>query len=490
MSPPHLRAVSVLEVSEPAVWAEVQAVVGEHLGESLSPLRRIVLPSFERGGLQTLQRQGVSVLVRGARRSRQEAEAARAELADVVARLSWRAKPVLFSAQRHAHLGVAIGLHAWDPESDAGSVRELLGAGLMEALPELESRYRLHPDLPPPPPLTYAFEEAVMAETEDLPAARPGPVALLHDAAALAAAIEHAAPRRTLSGALARADSRKVGTRLASSAVSERGLEADDRWSRALRALDALGAVSTDAVTRELHLDLGLDELLAGSAEDAVDRLIHRLIDPDLHAAVPAVRAALREAGDGAVDTTIWLDLLREQDRRVLFPPWRRDGVEIYPQHEGEVARPYDEAGWEEIETRQLKRLLSMLERMGVIRVAPGVFAGTPEGRRWARAEAPPPPPVWVSSDLEIIVPPDAITPWERFQLERLSRCLGREVADRYKLEREGLTRWLVSHDLDEALSLLQRRALALPPGVVETLRTWAAHATRVVLVRGVILDA
>lgn len=489
MSPARaLRAVSVVEVADPGVWPELEALVGEHLAEPLSPTRRIVRPSFEKAGMAALARQGVSVLVRGARRTRAEAEAAREELAHVVEGLSWRAKPVLYSAQRHAHQGVAIGLHAWDPLSDAANVRELLGAGLMEEVPELEGRYRLHPDLPPPPPIVYDFAEAVMAETEDLPPARPGPVQLLHDAAALAAAVEQAGPRRTLSGSLMRADSRKLGARLASKVVAEQGIEADDRWSRALRALDALGAVSTDPVSREMHLDLGLDDLLAGSAEDAVDRLIHRLIDPDLHAAVPAVRAALREAGEGAVDTMIWLELLRDQDRAVLFPPWRRDGVQIYPRHEGEETRLYDE-GWEEVEVRPLRRLLGLLERMGVLRLAPGVFAGTPDGRRWARAEAPAPPPVWISSDLEIIVPPDAITPWERFQLERLGRCLAREVADRYRLEREGLVRWLVTHELEEALALLRRRALAVPPGVEETLCTWTAAATRVILVRGVLIE-
>lgn len=489
MSARRLRAVSVLDVAEPAVWAELEAVVGAHLGEALSPLRRVVLPSFEKQGLATLGRLGVPVLVRGARRSREEEEASRAELAAVVDRLSWRAKPVLYAAQRHASQGVAIGLHAWDPLSDAGSVRELLGAGLMEEMPELEQRYRLHPDLPPPPPVVYAFSEAAMPETADLPSPRPGPIALLHDAAALAAAIDAETPRRTLSGSVARADSRKLGKRLASKAVTEHGIEADDRWSRAMRALDALGAVSTDPVTRETHLDLGLEALLAGSAEDAMDRLLHRLVDPDLHAAVPAVREALRQAGDGAVDTLIWLEHVRDQDRGVLFPPWRRDGQEFYPFHEGETPRPYDDDGFEAIEAPLLRRLLGTLERMGVVRLAPGIFAGTPDGRRWARAEAPPPPPVWVSSDLEIVVPPDAITPFERFQLERLGRCLSREVADRYRLERAGLERWLAIHELDEALALLRRRALALPPAVVETLTTWAAHVTRIVLVRGVLLE-
>lgn len=485
----RLRAVSVLEVADSSVWAEVEAVAGEHLAEALSPMRRVVHPTFEKAGLARLRAVGVSVLVRHARRPRELIEAAQAELSEVTGRLSWRARDLLHEVQRHAQDGVVFELHAWDPVSDAGSVRELLGAGLMEAVPELTGRYRLHPDLSPPPPRAYDFSEAVMGETEDLPPSRPGPVGLLHDLAALAAAIDAESPHRTLAGPIARADARKLGRKLASPLPPSRSIESDERWGRALRALDLLGVVSTDPVTREMHLDLGLEEVLSGTPEEAVDRLVHRLVDADLHAAVPAVREALRQAGEGALDTLLWLEAMRDQDRSVLFPPWRSVGVPTYPFHEGETPRPYDDDGFDAVEAPLLRRLLRLLEGMGLVRVASGVFAATPDGRRWARAEGPTPPPVWVSSDLELLVPPDAITPWERFQIERLSRCTSRQVVDRYRLERAGLERWLAVHELDEALDLLQRRSPAVPEGVVETLRSWARDATRVVLVRGVVLE-
>jgi hypothetical protein len=136
----------------------------------------------------------------------------------------------------------------------------------------------------------------------------------------------------------------------------------------------------------------------------------------------------------------------------------------------------------------QLRRLLERLAFLGVIRRAPGVFAATPDGLRWAGASTLPPPPVWVSSDLQVIVPPDGVTPWERFQLERLGRCVRRDVVDVYVLERAGLAAWLRWHDLAEALELLARRAPAVPAGVVEALTTWARQATRVVVTRGVLV--
>ena len=123
-----------------------------------------------------------------------------------------------------------------------------------------------------------------------------------------------------------------------------------------------------------------------------------------------------------------------------------------------------------------------------LIRRAPGVFAGTPDGRRWAGLGATQPPPVWVTSDLELMVPPDAVTPWERFQLERLGVCLSRDVVDRYRLQRPALKRWLATHDIDEAIELLGRRAPGLPTGVVHTLESWARSETRICLVRGVLL--
>ena len=60
-------------------------------------------------------------------------------------------------------------------------------------------------------------------------------------------------------------------------------------------------------------------------------------------------------------------------------------------------------------------------------------------------------------------------------------------VADRYVLTREGLTRWLRHHEVDDALALLARRCPGVPPSVVDTLTVWAEAATRVVLTRGVL---
>jgi len=185
----------------------------------------------------------------------------------------------------------------------------------------------------------------------------------------------------------------------------------------------------------------------------------------------------------------VFLELVCTQHREVLFPSWSREGERIYPVLEGETARPYDEEGFERIEAPLIRRVLHRAEHVGLIRRAPGVFASTADGRRWAGAPALPDAPVWVSSDLEVMVPPDSITPWERFQLERLGRCLGRDVVDRYRLERSGLVAWLSTHDLDEALDLLRRRCPALPVTVVDTLTEWTRSAMRVVLTRGVLIE-
>jgi hypothetical protein len=488
-----MRAVSVLSVAGPAVWAELEALtpLAEHLGPALGPLEREVLPGFERELLPRLREGGLEVLVRFARRGAAELEAAREDLALRIRDLPDPARSVLHSAQRHALGDEVLGVQAWDPEHDHGSVRDLFEAGLLQFLggEEIRGRYRLHPDLPPPPAVPYDFAEAVMPPTEDLSPPGPGAVALLHDVAALAAAVAHVQPRNTLAGALTRADGRRLGRRLGVAALAADGkLAAHERWARALRALEALGVVSTDPFTRETSLDLGLERTLAGSAQDAVDRLVDRLVDRDLRVGLPAVRAALRQAEDQAVDELIFLELLRDQHRDLIFPQWTRRGVAIYPLLDGERVVPFDEVGWEAIEARMIPRLLRRLERLGLLRLATGVFAATDDGRRWALGDEQLGSPVWISSDLELIVPPDAVTPWERFQLERLGRCLSRDVVDRYRLEREGLAQWLSTHDLSEALELLARRCPAVPDTVENTLRAWEAAATRAVLTHGVIV--
>lgn len=490
-----MRVVSVLEVADAATWAELEAraPLADHVAEHLSPTRRVVKASFERL-LPTLQEQGAAILVRYARREAKEMQAARDDLAKRIEALPIATRAVLHHAQRHALDDVVLGRQAWDPEHDGAHVRALCGAGLMmavdtEAAPYSGS-YRVSPDLPPAPIPDYDFSEALMPETDDLEEATPGPFVLLHDLAALAAALLRVVPRRTHAGAITKADARKLGRRLGDATLATDGnLAAHPRWQRALRALQALGAVSTDPLSRELFLDLGLEQTLAGEATEAVDRFVHRMLERDLHVLLPAVRSALHQAGDGAVDELVFHDLLRSQDREVLFPKWRRHGLDVYPALPGEDLRPWDHDGWDRTEARMVSVALSKIARMGLIRQAPGVFAGTADGRAWAAPAGTVPPTMWVSSDMECIVPPAAVTPWERFQLERFGRCLGRDVVDRYRLERDGLAHWLVHHELPEALALLRRRSPAVPVSVVETLEDWARSFQRVVLIRGVLIE-
>lgn len=484
-----LRARSVLAVAEETLWDELEALapVSAHVERVLDPLRRVMAPSFDRDVLPAL---GDRVLVRYARQPAERQAEERAERTAQVAGLRAETRRLLHRAQRHALDGVVLGAVSWDPKHDAPNVRTLVGAGLLEALEDgaepYAGAYRVSPDAPEPPSIAYDFSEAVMEETDDLAPAGPGPIGLLHDLASLAAALEHVDPRVTHAGTLAIGDARKLGRRLASPGLVEGGrLEEDERWGRALRGLRALHMVSTDALERTLHLDVGLESTLRGETEEACDRLVRRLLDRDLHAVVPAVREALRQAGDGAVDTMIFREALHDQHRDVLLAPWERHGERVYP---GREDLPYDADNFDRVEGRMIDAALRRMARFGLVRLADGVFAGTEDGRRWAGALDQPRPPVWVSGDLELIVPPDAVSAFERFQLERLGRCLQRDVVDRYQLEERALTTWLATHDVEEALDLLRRRCPGVPRSVEEGLRAWAASAERIVLTRGVLL--
>lgn len=491
------RAVSVIEVAEPAVWAELEALVdlGEHLGEGLGPCRRVVRPSFERDVLPTLKKHGLPVLVRYARRDAAQIQARTHDLGERVAALTGPAQRLLEAAQRHAIDDVVVAAQVWDPEHEHGIVRELIAAELVVPLGQAEEgpgwamRVHLHPDLPCPPPLTWDFEEAVMPAPDDLEAEHPdrSPLQLLHDLAALAAALMQREVRRTHAGHLAKADARWLGKRLAAPGIAEgAGIEGHPRWGRALRGLELMGAVSMDPVRRTLAIDLGLEAVLAGDTPDALDRLLHRVVDRELHTVLPAVRSALAEAGDGAIDDVVFVDMIREQHRDLLFRPWERAGVPLYPSLGDGTLRRFDDDGFEAVEAPMIRAVVGRLVRLGVLRTAPGVFAATGDGRVWAGAPAGPPPPVWVSSDLEVVVPPGALTPWERLQIERLGKPVSRDVVDKYRLSRDGLMGWLATHELHEALELLARRSPGVPPTVTEALTTWADSAQRVVLTRGV----
>ncbi len=489
------QAVSILEVGRPEIWDELEAVapMGPHTASVLGPLRRVVRHSFHREILPLLRKAGLAVLVRYARRSSAEIEASRAEHAHRLHKLSDNARRILHNAQRHALDEVVLGSLAWDPVEDVRAVNALHGAGLIEALPTKIDRggsYRLHPDLPPPPRLILDVEEAMMPEPEDLAQPLPGPVQLLHDLASFTAALSRHRPRRTHAGTLDRATTRKLGRHLASAELARSGdLSAAPRWERALRALEALGAVLMDPATRVLSIEPGLETLLEGDTAEAVDRLIHRLVDRNLQAGLPLLRDALSQVGAGCLDEMILFELLAEQQREALVTPWLREGALVYPAGDHDIHIPYDEQGFERIDQRMYGDIISTLIRLGLVRRAPGVIAPTEEGRLWASGRPAERPPIWVSSDLELIVPPGAVTPWERYQLERLGRCLSRDVVDRYRLERVGLAAWLATHELSEAIDLLTERAPGLPNTVRQTLEAWAADATRVVLTRGVLLE-
>ncbi|MEL6346374.1 MAG: hypothetical protein AAFV53_24900 [Myxococcota bacterium] len=485
------RAVSVLEVDGPSRWERLLSVglESQWLGEHLSPTRRVIVE--ERPLVEHL---GARALIRYARRPPEQQAADEQALAETVRQLSRSARRVLHSAQRHALDGEVVGLHAWDPQRDAGNVRALHGSGLIRIRAQDErpfyGRYRLADDLPPPPTIDYDFDDAIMAdEVEDLSAPSAALLPLMHDMAALAAAILQVRPRRTYAGRLMKVDARKLGRRLGAPILAKTGdLTQTPEWGRALQALEALRAVRVGPIDRVLHVDLGLETTLAGETADAVDRLVHRLVDRDQHVLLPAVRAALRQAGAGCVDTVVFIDLLREQHRDIVFPLWHRDGLEVYPHLEGERIYAYDEDTFEIVEGSMILRLLKRLDKLGLVRRAEGVFAGTDDGRLWAGAANRPMAPLWVGSDLELIVPPEAVTPWERFQLERLSKTLARDVVNRYALDREGLAAWLAGHDLSEAIDLLKRRCPGVPSVVIDTLEGWARAAAQIVITRGVLL--
>jgi hypothetical protein len=490
------RVVSVLQVVDVAIWTEIEVVVplGDFVLDEVDPLKRVVDPRFEGEPVRLLREAGVEVLVRYVQRPVVEVQARHAELVDAVNGLPHDVRTILWAAQRHALNDVVLGLHAWDPEQDGAAVRHLHGLGLLRAMPSDSSPYfgpyKLDDGLPAPPAIELDFEEAVMDETDDLAEPGPGTVQLLHDVASLAAALHRVGARRTHNGTLSKTDTRKLGRQLGLPGIARDGRLLElPRYKRAMSALEALGAVSMDPISRVLFIDLGLESTLAGTTPEAVDRLVHRLVDRDLHVVIPAVREALRQAGDGAIDEVVFLDLLREQQRQILFPRWQRRVGSVYPAMNNATVRPYDDKGWDRVESRLIGATLKRCERLGLLRRAPGVFAATEDGRLWAGSSDRATPPLWVSSDLELVVPPEAVTPWERFQLERLGHCQRRDTVDTYRLERAAVVQWLATHELDQALDLLRRRSPGVPLTVVETLTEWRRSAERVVLVCGVIVD-
>ena len=132
-----MRAVSIVEVAREGLWAPLEAAVGaEAFAEHLSPTRRVVTDTFD-AAVSSLSQLGIRILVRHARRTHEEIASAQADLSRTIDRLPPRTRTVLWRAASHARDGVVLGSHVWDPLEEAPCVRELHGAGLIRALPDL-----------------------------------------------------------------------------------------------------------------------------------------------------------------------------------------------------------------------------------------------------------------------------------------------------------------------------------------------------------------
>lgn len=314
---------------------------------------------------------------------------------------------------------------------------------------------------PEPPAGPYDFGEAVMDPVEDLAPSGPALGGLLEDLAVLAAAMTLTPPRLTVDGTLDVATMRRIGRRLHDPGLGERGRvgEAAPRWSRALRVLLAMGWVRFDEISRVSALTEGLRALLDQPAPARLDAVARRLVDPEQHPLLPPVRAALAQAGEGAVDEVIFRDLLASQHREVLFAPVGEPGRQTYPRVPGDAIRLYTRDAFDAVEGAALHLALDALGAAGLVRRAPGVFAATADGQRWAGLEGPPRPRVLVGGDLELALPPGALEPWERYLVELASHPVARDVVDRLRVSRRDLERaapWIPAPALR---TLLERRA-------------------------------
>lgn len=485
------RGVSILRVEDPVLWPALE----RHLEGYLHPhdaVSRILEPMPPDEVWEKMALVGLKPLVRWARQP--SPEASLPPPSPDLSVLRQDVLDVLHRAQRYAHDHEILGLTCWDPEHDAGAVRALVTHGCLLAMPDdrphLQGRYRVNELLPAPPSRAWDFEEAVMPRTDDLEPPRTGPVTVLDNVASLAAAIGRVGARKTRKGAISRPCGKRLGKQLGDTALQQHGeIRECPEWDQALRALELLRGLTTDPLSQTLHLDLGLEQTLRGTHPEVIDRLMRQVLDRDLHAWIPPIFAAISEAGEQAIDEVVFLDLVREQARDLVFHPWSRDGVAVYPHVEGSRQLLFNDDGWELIETDLFHATLHRLAVFGIVQRAPGVFAATSEGRIWARATEHAPPPVWVSSDLQLTVPPHSLTPWERYHLESFTRCSSRDIVDRFVLEREALVSWLSTHELDEAIGILQRRCPAIPSSVAQTLESWERAARVLTVTHGVVLD-
>lgn len=495
MGPPEVHIplpllLARVRVADPSVWPSLEAIapVREHTMAELDPCLRRVGVRLKGPLERALKARGEALRVRALAPEEPtalEAAPARRAVDDLPPKLL----AVLTRALRLAEEGVFLGTRAWDPHSEARAVDALVGAGLITPLDEERlprwGRYRLAPGLPEPAPVAYDFEEAVMPLTDDLTRRGPSLLALEEDLAVFLAALTAAGVRRTVEGHPDVAGARRMGRRLMDPGLSRGGRLADasPRWQLAARVVEALGLWECDPLSRALLPAQRVEGLLRQGPSARFDGLARRVVEQDARPLIPALRAALRAAGDQAIDEVVLRALLAEQHRDVLYAPWGQVGDRFYPCPPEATPTIYDDEGFEEVEGPLLTRAIDALARLGLVLRAPGVLAATAEGRIWAGLDpSGPAPRLLLSADLELVVPPGALPPWERLLVELATSPVSRDVVDRLRLGRAELERALGVAPLTTLLGVLEARVgHGLPPSVVEALQLWARPWERIV---------
>lgn len=285
------------------------------------------------------------------------------------------------------------------------------------------------------------------------------------DLASLAAALERQPPRVTHQGSWDKQTTKQIGRRLLDKELARSGVwhTADKRWQRALAVLQVMHLVPMDPVTRQLEVSHGVPTLLHGTRAERFDHLVRQVVDADLHPVLPVYREVLQQADQQAVDEVIFRELLVEHHKLLLLQSLGGSDEEVH----GPL----------------LSYVRDVLSRLGLLAVGPGAFAATPDGRAWAGLEPPlAPARMLVTSDLEIVLPPESLEPYERYHLERFTTCLQRDVANRHRLTRKDLAAWLTHGSVQDILTLLEAHAWGVPINVGEALNAWAQDLTRVVL--------
>lgn len=300
--------------------------------------------------------------------------------------------------------------------------------------------------------------DAPAPATEPTPAFPPSDARW--DAIVVAAALESAPAQLTTEGALRRDVERRLFANLG-------GGNDVPRWTLALQ------------VARLTSLVRPSEGRLRGYPE-AVPR---PLADP-----IALFPEALRAAGaaallralprSGWVDVPALVDRLRARCRQLLVSPLEGR----YPDAPG---RPFDDAGWEQVEAPLIRDVLDVLHRVGVVDAA-----HAPDGTVGVVRRAGPRPTFapgfLLLPDGDILVHSGELTAPDYGRLARLAPYVDGARMHRHRLSREGAAADLAAGQRDTVAFLAAHSRTGVPPGIADTLRDWQRSAQRIVVLTGI----